>query len=675
MTRATAIERLRNIGIIAHIDAGKTTVSERILVATGRLRAPGEVHDGQAALDFDAQERKRGITISAAATSVRWRGHQINLIDTPGHVDFTVEVERSLRVLDGGVVVFDAVAGVEPQSETVWRQADRYGVPRIGFVNKMDRPGADLERTVAMIRERLGATAVAVQLPVVVDGELRGVVDLLSGELVDFAGDGRAELSPQLAEAAAAARQALVEAAAEADDELLAAYLDGQPITALALRAALRRATLAGRLVPVLCGSALRSRGISQLLDAVVDYLPSPLDMRAERPADPAAPLVAFVFKVVSDVHIGQLSYVRVYSGTLTAGSYVLNATRGVRERVGRVLRVHADELAALPAVAAGDIAALVGPRQSVTGDTLCDPAAPVVLASIELPEPVIRLAIEPRSSADRDRLSAALQRLAVADPTFHVGVDAETGQTVVAGMGELHLEVQLERLRLDHGVEVRAGQPEVAYRETIRRAVEVEHTLARQSGGGSGQWARVRLRLEPLERGAGFAFAEEVVGGAVPRQFIPAVEAGVRDALGSGVRAGYPATDLRATLVGGAFHPVDSSELAFRTAAAQAFREAMRQAEPLLLEPLMRVEVVAPDEYLGAVLGDLGGRRGQVVGTEPVGGAQLVRALVPLAALFGYSGALRSLSQGRASFSMELAAYGELPTALTAEVVVRSAR
>jgi elongation factor G len=494
----------------------------------------------------------------------------------------------------------------------------------------MDRPGASLEWTVAMIRERLRATAVALQLPVVVDGELRSVIDLVSGEMSDFAGNGLAELSPQLAEAAAAARQALIEATAEADDELLAAYLDGQPITTLALRAALRRATLAGQLVPVLYGSALRSRGISQLLDAVVDYLPSPLDVVAERPADPAAPLVAFVFKVVSDVHIGQLSYVRVYSGTLAAGSYVLNAARDVRERVGQVLRVHADDVAALPAVGAGDIVALVGPRQSVTGDTLCDPAAPVVLTSIQLPEPVIRLAIEPRSSADRGRLSAALQRLAVADPTFHVGVDAETGQTVVAGMGELHLEIQLERLRLDYGVEVRAGQPEVAYRETIRRAIEVEHTLARQSGGGSGQWARVRLRLEPGERGAGFAFAEEVVGGAVPRQFIPAVEAGVRDAVGSGVKVGYPVIDLRATLAGGAFHPVDSSELAFRTAAAQAFCEAMRQAEPLLLEPLMRVEVVAPDEYLGAVLGDLGGRRGRVVGIEPGAGAsQLVRALI----------------------------------------------
>jgi elongation factor G len=684
------LELVRNIGVIAHIDAGKTTVTERMLLASGRIRKAGEVHDGTATTDFDPQERKRGITINAAAVSIAWRDQHINLIDTPGHVDFTVEVERSLRVLDGGVVVFDAVAGVEPQTETVWRQADTYGVPRICFVNKMDRLGANFVRTVRMIRERLGARAVPLHYPLGSDQDFVGVIDLLSGATLNFGAAETALSVPAPAAAEAAQwREALIEAIVEHDEALLASYLEGQPLEETALRQALRRATIAGRLVPVLCGAALKNKGIAPLLDAVLDYLPTPREVPAvvgQAPGaadaaglrcspDPAAPLAALVFKVVSDEHVGQLAYARIYAGTLVAGSYVLNSTRQGRERVSRILQVQANQYASLERASAGDIVALVGTRQSSTGDTLCDPAHPVVLEQIQFPEPVVTLAVEARSSADRDRLGLALQKLASEDPTFRVGSDPETGQTIVAGMGELHLEVRLEQLRLTHKLDVRQGRPQVAYRETICRAAEVEQTLARQSGGGSGQWARVRLRLEPLARGEGFRFSDTIVGGAIPRPFIAAVEAGVREALGSGVLAGYPVVDLHVTLLGGATHAVDSSDLAFQVAASMAFKEAMAQAQPQLLEPLMRVEVVTPDDYVGAVLGDLGGRRGQVLGMESHGSTQLLRAQVPLAELFGYSARLRSFSQGRASFSMQFASYSTLPDQLASSVATRRVR
>lgn len=722
MTRQHALERLRNIGIIAHIDAGKTTATERILLAGGRIRRAGEVHDGNATMDFDPQERARGITINAAATSVHWRDHQITIIDTPGHVDFTAEVERALRVLDGGVALFDAVAGVEPQSETVWRQADRYGVPRLAFVNKMDRVGADFARVVQMIRAQLGVRALPIQLPIGAEEAFVGVIDLVGRRAIRFAEDGlpaEGAIPPELASDAASAWHALVEALAEEDDALLEAYLSGAPIAAEALRGALRRATLAGRVVPVLCGAALRNKGLQALLDAVVDYLPSPADiggvrgeapstphvpaqdsdqrpatsdqgsgaMKAQpaaarladddeaglyRPADPDAPLTALVFKVVDDDHAGQLSYVRIYAGRMTGGSYVLNSTRNLRERVARMLRMHADQATPVAEAGPGEIVALVGPKQSRTGDTLCDPDHPIRLEAIQFPTPVVRVAVEPRSAADRERLGPALRALCATDPTLEVSTDEESGQLIVAGMGELHLDVQLTRLKLDYGVEVRRGRPQVAYRETAGGPAEVEQTLARQSGGGSGQWARVRLRVEPLARGAGFSFVDAVVGGAVPRQFIPAVEAGVRDGLGRGPLAGYPVVDVQVTLLGGAFHPVDSSELAFRTVAAQAIREALAAARPLLLEPVMHLEVTVPDAGVGAVLGDLGGRRGRVLGLESRAGAQLVRARAPLAELFGYTDLLRSLTQGRGSASIDRPEYEPLPPQL--EALVRKA-
>lgn len=691
MTRQNTLNRIRNIGIIAHIDAGKTTATERILLASGRIRRPGEVHDGNATMDFDVQERKRGITINAAATTVEWREHQITIIDTPGHVDFTAEVERSLRVLDGGVALFDAVAGVESQSETVWRQADRYNVPRICFVNKMDRIGADFARTVEMIVELLGVRALPIQLPVGAEQAFDGVVDLLAERALFFGDDGRpveGAIPSELLDAAANARQALIEALAEKDDHLLEAYLAGHYLEAEQLRAALRQAVLAGRVVPVLCGAALRNKGLQALLDAVVDYLPSPADRGGVqgtlpgasdetlyRPAQIDAPATALVFKVVSDPHLGQLSYVRVYSGLLSSGSMLLNTTQGVRERISRILRVHADQVSGVVQAAAGEIVALVGPKQCRTGDTLCDAAHPILLEAISFPEPVVRVAIEPRTAADRERLGPALRRLCAADPTLEVSTDADTGQLIVAGMGELHLDVQLTRLQLDYQVEIRQGRPQVAYRETVGSSAELEHTLARQSGGGSGQWARVHLRVEPLARGEGFAFIDLVVGGAVPRQFIPAVEAGVRDGLQRGSLAGYPVVDVRVSLLGGAFHPVDSSELAFRSAAAQTMRMLLAEAGPFLLEPVMHLDVVVPDAFVGAVLGDLGGRRGQVLGMVARPRAQLVRARVPLAELFGYTDLVRSLTQGRASATIDQPMYEALPAHLAAEVCERAAR
>ncbi|GAB4170034.1 MAG: elongation factor G [Roseiflexaceae bacterium] len=687
MTRTIQPERIRNIGIIAHIDAGKTTATERMLLASGRIRRAGEVHDGNATMDFDPQERNRGITINAAATTIEWRGHAITIIDTPGHVDFTAEVERSLRVLDGGVALFDAVAGVEPQSETVWRQADRYGVPRICFVNKMDRIGADFERTVAMIVDRFGVQALPIQLPIGAGQEFAGVVDLLTEQGYHYHDDGQVQavvVPAELQAAVAAARHRLIEALAEHDEALLAAYVANTMPSLDQLQRALRHAVIAGQVVPVLCGAALKNKGVPALLDAVVAYLPAPTDRgtlqgqlpgsatKVARAADAHAPLTALVFKVTHDPHMGPLCYIRIYAGQLHSGSYLLNTTRNQRERVSRMLRIHAQETSTVEHASAGEIVALVGPKQSMTGDTLCDPAHPILLEAIQFPEPVVRVAIEPRTTADRERLGPALRKLCAADPTLEVIHDEETGQLILAGMGELHLEVQLTRLQLEYQVETRRGRPQVAYRETIAATAVVEHTLARQSGGGSGQWARVQLQAEPLPRGAGFAFADAVVGGAVPRQFIPAVEQGVRDALQRGVLAGYPVVDLRVTLLGGAFHAVDSSELAFRTAAQQATRQLLVSAQPFLLEPLMHTEVAVPGDFVGAIIGDLGSRRGQLQGMEAHGNTQLVRALVPLAELFGYTEIIRSLTQGRASASLDRPVYQPLPAAQAAALIER---
>ncbi len=689
MTRQQTLDRVRNIGVIAHIDAGKTTVTERILFYAGVIHRTGEVHDGAATMDSTPQEREKGITITAAATTCAWDGHQINLIDTPGHIDFTVEVERSLRVLDGGVVVLDAVAGVEPQTETVWRQADRHGVPRLVFVNKMDRAGASFARCLAGLEERLGARTVAIQLPIGAEAAFEGAIDLVTMEAVTWQDEAgrqvvRAPIPPASLEGARRARTALVEVVAETDDALLAAYLERGDLTEARLRAGLRAATLANRVIPVLCGSALRNRGVQPLLDAVVAYLPSPADLppvvgtdprdgsMAARAAGPGEPLAALVFKVVSDPFAGRLAYVRVYSGELRAGAAVLNASRDRRERVGRLVRMHADHRTDVDVVAAGDIAAIVGLKEALTGDSLCDPARPIVLEAIEFPAPVVAVAIEPRTAGDGDRMGVALARLADEDPTFRVGSDRETGQTVISGMGELHLEILVDRLRREFDMATAVGSPRVAYRETVAGTARAEGRWIRQSGGGSGQWGHVWLEVAPAGRGDGLVFENRVVGGAVPRAYIPAVEAGVREAAAGGVLAGYPVVDVRVALVGGSAHEVDSSELAFRLAAGIGFKEAARMARPLLLEPVMRVEVTTPEEFVGDVLGDLTARRGTVEGLEGAAGrgnAQVVRALVPLARLFGYTTDLRSLTQGRAQSVMALARYGPVPAALASGI------
>jgi elongation factor G len=689
MAREVPLERTRNIGIIAHIDAGKTTTTERILFYTGRTYKLGEVHEGTAVMDFMEQERERGITITAAATTAEWKDHRVNIIDTPGHVDFTVEVERSLRVLDGGVVVFDAVAGVEPQSETVWRQADKYRVPRICFINKMDRIGANFERTAQMIKERLGARPVPIQYPIGSEDRFRGIVDLLTNKAVIYADDRREELDEIPAEVAERAeywRQQLLESVAETDDELMLLYLEGEELGEDELRRALRRATIEGKLVPVLCGASLRNKGVQRMLDAVVDYLPSPLDRPpisgtppgqnieeegAEiitRKASDSEPFTGLVFKIVADPFVGKLAYFRVYAGRIEKGSYVLNSTRGQRERLGRILQMHANHREDIEAVYAGDIAAMVGPKQSFTGDTICDPDKPIVLESIRFPEPVIQLAIEPKTKADQDKMAVALNKLSDEDPTFRVYTDQETGQTIIAGMGELHLEVLIDRMRREYKVEANQGKPQVAYREAITQPAEVDSKFVRQTGG-KGQYGHVKLRLEPLEPGSGFEFANEIVGGAVPREYIGAVEAGIKEAMQTGVVAGYPVVDLKAVLYDGSYHEVDSSEMAFKIAASMGLKDGVRKGRPVLLEPIMKVEVTTPEEFLGTVLGDLNSRRGHVQGMEARGNAQVVRAFVPLAAMFGYTTDLRSATQGRAQSSMEFAYYQALPEHLAKEI------
>jgi elongation factor G len=670
--------KLRNIGVIAHVDAGKTTTTERILYYTGESHRMGEVHEGTTRMDFDPQERRRGITINSAATTVQWKGVQINLIDTPGHIDFNIEVNRSLRVLDGAVVVFDGVAGVEPQTETNWRLADKYRVPRIAFINKLDRAGADFGRVVAMMEERLGATVVPLQLPIGSEGEFRGVVDLLRlRALVWERDDARTpyretDVPAELQALALRQRARLVEAVVEQDERALQDYLDGKPVDEALLRACIRRGTLAGALVPALAGSAFRNRGVEPLLDAVIDYLPSPQEVRraeGEPASDPDAPFAALAFKVVADDH-GSLVFVRVYRGRLRRGDTVLDTSTGRIERVGRLYEVHADKHQEVAQLQAGDIAAIVGLKDTLTGHTLSDPAHPLRLEEISVPEPVIDVAVEPRTRADVPGLAKALQTLVREDPSLRLRHDAESGQTILSGMGELQLEVSIEKLRARHGVEVQVGRPQVAYRETITRAVEVHH-LHRKQTGGPGQFAEVRLRFEPLARGEGVHFESRVVGGAIPHEFIPAVEQGVRRAAQSGVLGGFAAVDFRATLVDGGFHERDSSSMAFEHAAAAAAREAFAKAGPQLLEPVMAVEVVTPLEYLGDCLGDLHRRRGSVRSQQPRGNAAVVGAWVPLKEMFGYIGSLRALSSGRAQYTMQFDHYDAAPAGVVAEVAL----
>jgi elongation factor G len=683
------LERVRNIGIIAHIDAGKTTTSERVLYYTGMIHRMGEVHEGTATMDHMDQERERGITITSAATTTSWLGHQINLIDTPGHIDFTAEVQRSLRVLDGGVVVFDAVAGVEPQSETVWRQANGYDVPRICFVNKMDRIGADFKRTIGMIKDRLGANPIVIQYPIGEESAFRGIVDLLTMEAIiwhdeDLGSEPTIGAVPdELCAEVEEARHAMVEAIAETDDELTMRYLEGEEITIDELRAALRAATIRNAATPVFCGSALRNRGIQRILDGVVFYLPSPLDIPAirghnpftdkeeERQADSKEPLAALVFKIVTDPYVGRLAYFRVYSGVLSVGDTVLNSAKDKRERIGRILRMHADHREDLKEVRAGDIAATLGLKNTFTGDTLCDPKGPIILEAIDFPEPVIQLAIEPKSNIDQDKMGNALRALAEEDPTFQVQVNEQTGQTVLYGMGELHLEVLVDRLMREFKVGVNVGQPRVAYRETITRAVnKVEGRFVRQSGG-RGQFGHVVLDVEPLEPGSGFVFENGIIGGSIPREFIGPAEAGIKEALQSGILAGYPVVDIKARLIDGSFHEVDSSEMAFKIAGSMAIKDAVQRGAPVLLEPVMGIEVVAPDDYTGDVIGNLSANRGMIEGMElRSDGLQTVRALVPLATMFGYATRLRSMTQGRGTFTMEFHHYAPVSESVAQEIL-----
>ncbi|MFQ5856192.1 MAG: elongation factor G [Anaerolineae bacterium] len=689
MGRDFPLSRVRNLGIIAHIDAGKTTTTERVLYYTGKTYKIGEVHEGTAVMDWMVQERERGITITAAATTCFWRDHQINIIDTPGHIDFTVEVQRSLRVLDGGVVVFDAVAGVEPQSETVWRQADRFGVPRICFVNKMDRVGASYWRTIDMIRERLKATPVAIQIPIGSEENFQGMVDLLKQEAIiylDEAGlDRQVRAVPaDMLDEVADHRDELMEHIVETDEELTLKYLEGQELTVEELRQGLRRATISNQLVPVLCGSALKNKGVQPLLDAVVDYLPSPLEVppikgvnpqtgeSEARPVDENAPFSALAFKIVTDPYVGRLAYIRVYSGKVETGTRVKNVTQDRTERIGRLLRMHANHREELDAVYVGDIAAVVGPKNTFTGDTFTDPKHPILLESITFPEPVISVAVEPRTKADQEKLSGALRKLSEEDPTFQVRTDEETGQTLISGMGELHLEVLVDRMMREFRVWASVGKPQVAYRETITRPVRAEGRFVRQTGG-RGQYGHAVVELEPNEPGKGFEFEDAIVGGVIPKEFIRAVERGMREAMESGVLAGYPVVDIKARLVDGSYHEVDSSEIAFKIAGSMALQDGVRKGKPVLLEPVMDLEVVLPDEYTGDVIGNLNQRRAQIEGMESrTGGFRAIKATVPLGEMFGYATDLRSMTQGRGTFTMEFAHYEQVPEKLVGAVIAR---
>jgi elongation factor G len=692
MARTIPIERIRNIGIIAHIDAGKTTVTERILYYTGRTYKIGEVHEGTAVMDWMEQERERGITITAAATTAEWKDHQINIIDTPGHVDFTVEVERSLRVLDGGVVVFDAVAGVEPQSETVWRQADKYNVPRMCFINKMDRMGANFWRTLEMIDERLGAKAIPVQIPMGAEADFAGVIDLIEMKAWTFTGNRddapqEAEIPEKYRELADEWHEKMIESIGEVDDQTMISFVEGHKLTVHEIQAALRRVTIESvqnpahpTTTPVLCGSALKNKGVQLLLDAVVEFLPSPEDVPPmtgvhpktkesvlRKPTD-EEPFSALAFKIVTDPHMGRLAYFRVYSGKLTSGSSVYNSTREKNERVSRIMQMHANHREDVEEVAAGGIAAM-GLKLTTTGDTLCDAAHPILLESITFPEPVIHIAVEPKTKDDQDRMGEALAKLAEEDPSFRMRYDQETGQTIISGMGELHLDVIVDRMKREFRVEANVGRPEVAYKEAIKGSAKAEGRFVRQTGG-RGQFGVARVEVEPLERGGGFEFVDKVVGGEVPREFIGPIEQGVKSALESGVMAGYPVIDVRVILLGGDYHDVDSSEMAFKTAGSMAFQAAMEKATPVLMEPLMKLEISTPEEFYGDVLGDVSARRGQITEYDQRGNLKVIRALVPLAETFGYATDLRSLTQGRASYSMEFERYEEVPRGVAEKIL-----
>lgn len=688
MPRAFSLEKTRNIGIMAHIDAGKTTTTERVLFYTGRTHKIGEVHEGAATMDWMEQEQERGITITSAATTAEWKEHRINIIDTPGHVDFTVEVERSLRVLDGAVGVFCAKGGVEPQSETVWRQADRYHVPRIAYVNKMDIIGADFEGAVAQMRDRLHANAVPIQLPIGAENDFIGIIDLVENQASMYKDDlGReievTEIPAEYKEKAESLRQEMIEKIVELDEELMMKYLEGEEISSEELKSALRKGTCEVKITPVLCGSSYKNKGVQKMLDAVIDYLPAPTDVPAikglledgtevSRKSSDSDPFSALAFKIMSDPYVGKLTFFRVYSGTLSSGSYVLNSTKGKRERVGRILMMHANHREEIDMVYAGDIASAVGLKDTTTGDTLCDEKNVVILESMEFPDPVISVAIEPKTKADQDKMGLALSRLAEEDPTFRTRTDEETGQTIISGMGELHLEIIVDRMMREFKVEANVGKPQVAYRETFRAPAKVEGKFVRQSGG-RGQYGHVWVEFEPQEAGKGFVFENKIVGGVVPREYVPAVQAGIEESMKNGVLAGFPLVDVLARLVDGSYHDVDSSEMAFKIAGSMALKAAKDKCKPVILEPIMKVEVTVPEEYMGDVIGDLNSRRGRIEGMDSRAGAQIIRSKVPLSEMFGYSTTLRSRTQGRGTYSMEISHYEEVPKSISEEIIAKS--
>ncbi len=685
MAREFSLENTRNIGIMAHIDAGKTTTTERILFYTGRVHKIGETHDGAATMDWMEQEQERGITITSAATTAQWNGHRVNIIDTPGHVDFTVEVERSLRVLDGAVGVFCAKGGVEPQSETVWRQADHYRVPRIAYVNKMDIIGADFYGAVEQMRDRLAANAVPIQLPIGAEDTFQGIIDLITMKAIFYTDDlgttsEARDIPDEYKEKAEEYHMALLEAVAELDEELMMKYLEGEELTVDEIKAALRKGTCNVEIIPVLCGSSYKNKGVQPLLDAVVEYMPSPLDVpdiqgtlpdgaETSRKSGDDEPFAALAFKVMTDPYVGKLTFFRVYSGTLSSGSYVLNATKGKRERIGRILQMHANHREEIGTVYAGDIAAGVGLKDTTTGETLCDEKNPIILESMEFPEPVISIAIEPKTKSDQDKMAVALAKLAEEDPTFKTKTDEETGQTIISGMGELHLDIIVDRLKREFKVDANVGAPQVAYKETFRTTAKAEGKFIRQSGG-RGQYGHVWVEFEPLEEGDGFEFVNKIVGGVVPREYIPAVQQGIEEAMQNGVLAGYPLVDVRATLYDGSYHDVDSSEMAFKIAGSMALKAAKSKCNPVLLEPVMKVEVVVPEEYMGDVMGDINSRRGRVEGMDSRGGGQVIRAMVPLAEMFGYVNTLRSRTQGRGVFTMHFDHYEEVPKNISEEII-----
>ena len=689
MGREFSLEKTRNIGIMAHIDAGKTTTTERILFYTGVNHKIGEVHDGAATMDWMVQEQERGITITSAATTCHWKGHRINIIDTPGHVDFTVEVERSLRVLDGAVAVLTARGGVEPQTETVWRQAEKYNVPRMAYVNKMDSTGADFFNVIKMIKERLNANPVAIQIPIGVEDTFRGVVDLVKMDAIIYEDDlgkvsDEVEIPEDLKEMAEEYREKMLEAAAETDDVLMEKYLGGEEITEAELKKAIRKATVECKMTPVTCGSSFKNKGVQPMLDAVVDYMPAPTDIPPIkgvnpdteeedcRPSSDSEPFSALAFKIMADPYVGKLAFFRVYSGTIDAGSYVFNSTKGKKERLGRILQMHANHRAEIEKVYSGDIAAAVGLKFTTTGDTLCDEEHPIILESMVFPDPVISVAVEPKTKDDQEKMGIALQRLAEEDPTFRVHTDQETGQTIISGMGELHLQIIVDRMLREFKVDCAVGNPQVAYRETIRKTVKAEGKFVRQSGG-HGQYGHCWLELEPQEPGQGFSFENKVVGGAIPKEFIGPIEAGVREAMENGVVAGYPMVDIKATVYDGSFHEVDSSEMAFKIAGSMAFRNGAEKATPVLLEPYCKVEVTVPEDYMGDVIGDLNSRRGRIEGMEPRNGVQVISGYVPLGEMFGYSTDLRSKTQGRGNYSMEVAYYDEVPKNIADAIVSKN--